>query len=399
MKENEFDKYVKDLMLDAEEAVSPSVWQGVSSALDRAAPKRVVPLWVWRTSAVVATAAAAIAAVLLVQRPKTAPLPEAPVAVVEMPATAPEQPAEEAIREASVPESIAVQAERIRAREAFLPAEHRQALPQQVQETAVPQQVRELVAPAAVPVNPSPERVSTDQEAFNRLLFEDHSYRPGRRMSFSGNGNLQGNHRGDIRTNTSTMRRVAQMDPIIPTIREDEPEFNFAPPFSLGASFRYDFNDRFGIGSGFFYTYLSRSFMGTYWRFDDDYNALPPVSGSVDEQQHWIGIPLTGYLNLVTTGTFKAYLYAGGAIEKLLADQYLIYDRDSGKDYHYSKTLPYGFQSSARLGLGLEYRLTPQWGLYLDPSVRYYFNNRQPRSIRTIQPLRFDIEVGVRFTL
>jgi hypothetical protein len=38
-------------------------------------------------------------------------------------------------------------------------------------------------------------------------------------------------------------------------------------------------------------------------------------------------------------------------------------------------------------------------GIYMDPNVRYYFESeRQPRSLRTIQPLRFDIEAGVRFT-
>ena len=38
-------------------------------------------------------------------------------------------------------------------------------------------------------------------------------------------------------------------------------------------------------------------------------------------------------------------------------------------------------------------------GIYLDPSVRYYFNCNQPKSIRTDQPLMLGFEVGARFNL
>ena len=51
MKENEFDIYVRNLMDGAEESVSPDLWKGVEAGLDRAARKRVVPVWVWRSLA------------------------------------------------------------------------------------------------------------------------------------------------------------------------------------------------------------------------------------------------------------------------------------------------------------------------------------------------------------
>ena len=55
---------------------------------------------------------------------------------------------------------------------------------------------------------------------------------------------------------------------------------------------------------------------------------------------------------------------------------------------------------SAGLGVGVEFKITPWLGLYLDPSFRYYFRpDLQPRSLRTIQPLRFDLEAGLRFSL
>ena len=37
MKENDFDKYIRDLMGEAEESVSPDVWKGIEARLDQAA--------------------------------------------------------------------------------------------------------------------------------------------------------------------------------------------------------------------------------------------------------------------------------------------------------------------------------------------------------------------------
>ena len=38
-------------------------------------------------------------------------------------------------------------------------------------------------------------------------------------------------------------------------------------------------------------------------------------------------------------------------------------------------------------------------GLYLDPSVRYYFHGNQPKSIRTDKPFMFNLDAGLRFKL
>ena len=66
MKESEFDIYVRNLMGGAEESVSPDVWKGIEARLDQAAaPKKTVPVWLWRSLGAVATAAAVVAAVVL----------------------------------------------------------------------------------------------------------------------------------------------------------------------------------------------------------------------------------------------------------------------------------------------------------------------------------------------
>ena len=58
-----------------------------------------------------------------------------------------------------------------------------------------------------------------------------------------------------------------------------------------------------------------------------------------------------------------------------------------------------GVQLSANAGIGVEFALGRHVGLYIDPSLRYYFDNGQPKSIRTAQPLMFGFETGLRVNL
>ena len=54
---------------------------------------------------------------------------------------------------------------------------------------------------------------------------------------------------------------------------------------------------------------------------------------------------------------------------------------------------------SVNLGIGVEFLLGDYLGLYIDPSLRYYFDNGQPKSIRTDQPLMLGFEMGLRVKL
>ena len=88
------------------------------------------------------------------------------------------------------------------------------------------------------------------------------------------------------------------------------------------------------------------------------------------------------------------YAYAGGAIEKCVSDRY---DLLSTTIVHRER--PEGVQVSANVGIGVEFALGRYLGLYLDPSVRYYFDCNQPTSIRTAQPLMLGFEIGLRVNL
>ena len=54
-------------------------------------------------------------------------------------------------------------------------------------------------------------------------------------------------------------------------------------------------------------------------------------------------------------------------------------------------------QWSANVGIGLEYRIWDFMGIYVDPRLTYFFDCDQPYSVRTEQPLQFNLELGFRF--
>ena len=88
------------------------------------------------------------------------------------------------------------------------------------------------------------------------------------------------------------------------------------------------------------------------------------------------------------------YAYAGGTVERCVSDKYYILNTD----YIYNGNVK-GVQLSANAGIGMEFLLGRYLGIYLDPSLRYYFDCGQPKSIRTAQPLMMGIEMGLRFRL
>ena len=131
-----------------------------------------------------------------------------------------------------------------------------------------------------------------------------------------------------------------------------------------------------------------------YTKVEDDIASLP-VSGKVRNTQHYVGIPLNAYYEIVSKDFINLYAYAGGTAEKcvlcnyeVLTDPVINHREDVG-----------GVQLSANAGIGVEFMLGQYVGLYLDPSLRYYFNCKQPKSIRTAQPLMLGFEMGLRFKL
>ena len=212
---------------------------------------------------------------------------------------------------------------------------------------------------------------------------------------------------GNIQSNTlrespsSTIRRTAGLflapTPTQTGIQDERPEFNFGLPVSGGISFRYDFNRRWGIGTGIVYTNLSRSYMGNYFEVADDGAVTKSLYDTdINNQTHYLGIPLNFYFNIVNNGSWNFHVRMDGMAEKLIDNHFIVHD--SAGDIHLHENTD-RLQLSTGVGVGIEFNFTPYLGIYFDPTLRYYFDCDQPRSLRTIQPLRMDFEAGVRFSL
>lgn len=400
MKENEFDIYVRNLMAGAEESVSPEVWKGLEARLDQAAaPKRVVPAWVWRSVASVAAAAAVVAAVVLTGPRKN--LSNQPTIEPVALATDEPLPAENLPEGDVIP--VVEQVSRLQARTARVweaPSIDISEEPEEplVSEAVVPEDERRPESIIGRPATRQEESVSSDTDAFNRLAFEEHKTHRRGTFSLSLQGNLQSNTRPE--SPASTIRRSSGIF-VAPTptrtgIESERPEFSFGLPVSAGIGFRYDITPRWGIGTGIQYTNLSRSFMGNYFEVAESGEVTKRLYDTdINNQLHYIGVPLNVFFNIVNDGYWNVHVRLDGTAEKLLDNHFVIHD--TGGDIHYRQKVD-PLQFSTGVGIGVEFKFTPYLGIYFDPTVRYYFDCGQPRSLRTIQPLRLDFEVGLRFS-
>lgn len=177
-------------------------------------------------------------------------------------------------------------------------------------------------------------------------------------------------------------------------IKENSTKSTFGLPISFGAGVRFDFTPRWSLSAGVNYSLLTRKFFGTYTSVDEEGNIDWTESSDIRNSQHYVGIPVNAYFNIVNKDFLRFYVYAGGTVEKCVADKYNVL---ASSIVHTEKVK--GVQLSANVGIGLEFLLGKHLGIYVDPSLRYYFNNGQPTSIRTEQPLMLGFEAGLRIRI
>jgi hypothetical protein len=205
----------------------------------------------------------------------------------------------------------------------------------------------------------------------------------------TGTNNLQNSARLGLMKRPSSVSGPAKTG-----ITETSTNTAYGIPVSAGIGVKFDLNDRWSLGVGVNYSYLSRKFYGTYTKADNNGVEISSTSSDIRNSQHFVGIPVNAYCNILNNKHVNLYAYAGGTVEKCLSDKY---DVMSTNIVHTEK--PEGVQLSANAGIGVEFMLGQHIGLYVDPSLRYYFDNGQPKSIRTTQPLMLGLEMGFRVRL
>lgn len=157
----------------------------------------------------------------------------------------------------------------------------------------------------------------------------------------------------------------------------------YLPPVSVGFQVILPVDKRVSFGTGVNYTLLY-SYTDLQNRFGNERR---------EQAVHYIGIPFNFYVNILETKYLRLYGSAGLNFEKGVVARYRV---TGDFPENYSERVP-GVQWSVAAGVGGEYLLHKNLGLYADPSLSYFFPGNQPVTIRTVEPLQFKFEVGLRF--
>ena len=161
-------------------------------------------------------------------------------------------------------------------------------------------------------------------------------------------------------------------------------------PITFSLALKYQMNNRFGLETGLSYSRLKSEFeMGTN-------------GNTINEQQtiHYLGIPLKGTYNIYNGKLWNLYGNFGVTMDipvyAPLSTSYFVNGR---MELNEESTLHAPWQWSVGTGLGLQYNLTPNVGLFAEPSLQYYIpTGGSIETYRTEHPFTFLLPLGIRIT-
>lgn len=231
-----------------------------------------------------------------------------------------------------------------------------------------------------------------DSDPFAGL--DDEENKTASRLSFAAGGNLlsNGNASGISKFGGSRLPPSGMSDATY--IEQTSKDSDYAIPLSFGVSAKIRLAKRWYAGVGVNYTLLQRTFTGTYTKIKD--GEVTSIGSDIKHKLHYIGVPVNVYYHILDGSRARLYAYAGGSVEKGISNVYKV--KNSPKPISVREKVD-GVQWSVGAGLGVEFRLTDELGLYINPGVSYFFDCGQPVSIRTQQPLMMDFEAGFRINL
>ena len=149
-------------------------------------------------------------------------------------------------------------------------------------------------------------------------------------------------------------------------------------PLRFGLSLHYQLSPRLALLSGISYTRLSSEFSFPLYQ-----------NISYSQKLHYIGIPFGVVWQLWGANRFRIYLSGGAMVEKCVSV-------DLDGDYAGKKPWQWSLNAAA----GAEFALTSLFGIYLEPSLGYYFSDgTQLDHYYKEHPLAPSIEFGLRMHL
>lgn len=169
-------------------------------------------------------------------------------------------------------------------------------------------------------------------------------------------------------------------------------EYKHRLPVRVGFNVAYRLTDRLSVESGVSYTRLSSDMKdGT----KDNYS-----SGS--QKLDYIGVPLNVKYRAFGYRRLSVYASAGLLTEKCVSGktthEYVI--SGEKKKHEAEDVTAKPWQLSVNAALGAQFDVLRNVGVYVEPGVSYYFDDRSTLStIYKEKPLNFNLNLGVRYTI
>lgn len=384
MEDNRFDLEIRSMLENAREDVPEGLWQGIESRLPAPAKARPAAIW-WKIASATGAVAAAVALTVFFS---TRPVVQNPVDII---------PSQDSGLSQLMETPLAPETGNMK------PLSIGQVLGESVSET----DGEDVTETAGESIVEEEETAVADETAVREENTAENWIRKYESADFDERGEeLQGSRKekrgvvlsayADALSNSNTAKASdinMLKRPAVPqaTTIEETGESRYAIPVAAGIGLRFDVSKRFSIGTGVSWSYLTRSFSGQFNELDAE-GAIISQTGytNIRNSQHYIGIPLNLYVDIIRKDFIDFYAYASGSANYCLSNRYQM---DKSKSYS-----PEGsnWQFSAGIGMGVEFIAAKKVGFYIDPSLNYWFTAGEVSNIRTRQPLMLGLELGIR---
>lgn len=415
-KEKEFDLMVKSLMADAEEDVPSRVWDAIDSRLPQSSP---VPVW-WRWAGAAFAAAAVLAFALILggtfSKPSIDILPQSGSVVAEslvspssesgirtaepvyedIPADASQQVTASTGRGIVVKPSVTINSEQASEKTTEVQSQPVRSIERRFDRPSEKsdEEVTEIQEAKETPTESAVEGKDIDWDTY--FKDEDTRKTDRSRTSVELNGILGSNDGVSKSSILYGIEALPSPESFYTTGITESSSSLYGIPLTFGFGLRFYLTDRFSLGTGINYSLLTRSFKGTYIQADNGKLINSVENADIVNHIHYIGIPVNAYYDLIQNNLIQFYAFGGATFEKGLGSNFRI--TKDGTAVYYNESVP-GMQVSAALGIGIQFNVAKSWSLYIDPSARYYFDCKQPKSVRTQKPFMFNFEVGIRYNI
>ena len=168
-----------------------------------------------------------------------------------------------------------------------------------------------------------------------------------------------------------------------------EARYEHKLPITLQILFNHQLSKHLSIETGLSYTRLASTI------------STGSINAYVQEQQrlHYLGVPFRLSWQWYSMAHLSLYSSAGMMLELPIKSAVDISHISNGiNTFQKEASLDAPIQWSTNLGLGLQYDFTPHFGLYLEPSLQYFFDDGSDlKTYRTEHPLQITLPIGIRF--